>query len=377
MQRTGWTNKAFHAALAEPASIAGKTYTTLSKSWVDQLHWGIDWALAALPAAHPLRVAAEADFSEMQVASASGPKPAAEGFRLLPAAERTRQIRTVGGGRVTLDNRGSIVSLIDAAGAQWAGGADNALALLRYQSVTDAQFEHEMRDSYLMQHNQTGDAVSGSNEYGKPSQDAVAHPLAQLAAPTLRSVWQKGTQAAAELLVELGFAKELHAAYGCPSSAWLRLAFGAQATNVTLELYNKTATRLGEAGWLTFAPHATSYEVDKLGSWTDPLDVVEGGAKSLHGLTDGVRATMGGGGRLFVRSLDSGVVRFDTPLPVPTPIFRQPDMAQGMSFGLFMNTWCANALAIQLASCLSDELVAVAGTRTVRFGDLDSLATQF
>ena len=54
---------------------------------------------------------------------------------------------------------------------------------------------------------------------------------------------------------------------------------------------------------------------------------------------------MGGGGRLFVRSLDSGVVRFDTPLPVPTPIFRQPDMAQGMSFGLFMNTWCAHALA--------------------------------
>ena len=164
MQRTGWTNRAFHAALAQPQSSAGKTYTTLSRSWVDQLSWGIDWALAALPPTHPLRVAVEADFRDMRVTSVAGPKPPAEGFHQLTAAERSAQIRTVGGGTVTFDNRGSIVSLIDATGVQWAGGAEAPLALLRYQSVTDAQFEHEMRDSYLMQHNQTGDAVSGSNE---------------------------------------------------------------------------------------------------------------------------------------------------------------------------------------------------------------------
>ena len=90
-----------------------------------------------------------------------------------------------------------------------------------------------------------------------------------------------------------GFATQLHTDYGCPSSAWLRLSFAARSVNLTLELYNKTATRLGEAAWLTFAPNASSYQVDKLGSWTDPLDVVDGGAKSLHGLTDGVRATIG------------------------------------------------------------------------------------
>ena len=107
--------------------------------------------------------------------------------------------------------------------------------------------------------------------------------------------------------------------------------------------YNKTATRLGEAGWLTFAPAAAKkYEVDKLGSWTDPLDTVDGGGKSLHGLTEGVRVTAAGGKTLFVRSLDAGVVRFDKPMPTPTPIFNQPDMSQGMSFGLFMNTWNTN-----------------------------------
>ena len=187
MQRTGWTNKDFHAALAHPQSIAGRIYTKLSQSWVDQLSWGIDWALAALPSAHPLRVAVEADFRDMDVASVSGPRPVSEGFVQLPAANFTGEIRIVGGGKVMLDDRGCIVSLIDAAGTQWAGGPDAPLALLRYQSVTDAQFEHQMRDSYLMQHNQSGDAVSGSNEYGKPSQDGQ-HPVAQLVAPTLRSV---------------------------------------------------------------------------------------------------------------------------------------------------------------------------------------------
>ena len=69
---------------------------------------------------------------------------------------------------------------------------------------------------------------------------------------------------------------------------------GSKTVGVTLELCNKTATRLGEAGWLTFAPAAASkYEVDKLGSWTDPLDTVDGGGKSLHGLTEGVRVTGG------------------------------------------------------------------------------------
>ena len=362
MQRTGWTNKAFHKALAQPQSAAGKTYNTLSRSWVDQLSWGIDWALAALPATHPLRVAVEADFRDMQVYSVSGPKPATEGFHELPAAKWKEQIRTVGGSKVTLDERGAIVSLIDRTGVQW---ADGPLALLRYQSVTDSQFEHEMRDSYLMQHNQSGDAVSGSNEYGKPSQDQVAHPLAQLVAPTLKSVWQKGPKEAAELWLEMVFSKQLHTDYGCPSSAWLRLSFGARSTNLTLELYNKTATRLGEAGWFTFAPRVTSFEVDKLGDWTNPLDVVEGGAKSLHGLTDGVRATLEAKRRLYVRSLDSGVVRFDAPMPVPTPIFRQPDIAQGMSFGLFMNTWCGHTAPLPtttqqpstyaVRSCISQE----------------------
>jgi hypothetical protein len=91
---------------------------------------------------------------------------------------------------------------------------------------------------------------------------------------------------------------------------------------------------------------------------TDPVDTVDGGGKSLHGLTEGVRVTTTTSTTttsksnqtkkkkkktLFVRSLDAGVVRFGQPFPTPTPIFNAPNMSgEGMSFGLFMNTWNTN-----------------------------------
>ncbi len=81
----------------------------------------------------------------------------------------------------------------------------------------------------------------------------------------------------------------------------------------------------------------------------DPLHVVDGGAKSLQGvapdgvslrISDGMRTGGHTPRRLSVTSLDSGVVRFDTPFPTPTPIFRQPDIAaNGAHFALHMNTW--------------------------------------
>lgn len=46
------------------------------------------------------------------------------------------------------------------------------------------------------------------SRYGKPSQDTDAHPLAQLVAPMLRSVWQKGSRGATELWLEMAIAPQ-------------------------------------------------------------------------------------------------------------------------------------------------------------------------
>jgi hypothetical protein len=83
---------------------------------------------------------------------------------------------------------------------------------------------------------------------------------------------------------------------------------------------------------------------------------VDGGAKSLQGVApDGVSLRISGDMRadghtprqLWVTSLDSGVVRFDTPYPTPTPIFRQPDIAaNGAHFALHMNTWNSESASL-------------------------------
>ena len=144
--------------------------------------------------------------------------------------------------------------------------------------------------------------------------------------------------------------------YGAPISALIafRSSVGSDQLDIRVELVDKQPTRLPEATWLQFSaaqqepsPPLT-YELNKLGGWVDPLQVVDGGAKSLQGVApDGVSLRIsarkhanGHTPRLSVTSLDSAVVRFDAPYPTPTPIFRQPDIAgNGAHFALHMNTW--------------------------------------
>ena len=118
-------------------SLGGKVYKTLSDSWVDQLSWGIDWALAALPATHPLRIAATAELKQLEVNALGGPRPGSEGFVEVPRSQWTEKFNVAGlasssdsagggggaggTGTVQVDMRGAIVSLVDADGTEWAG----------------------------------------------------------------------------------------------------------------------------------------------------------------------------------------------------------------------------------------------------------------
>jgi hypothetical protein len=121
-------------------SLGGKVYKTLSDSWVDQLSWGIDWALAALPATHPLRIAATAELKQLEVTALGGPRPGSEGFVEVPRSQWTEKFNVAGlasssdsaggggggggaggTGTVQVDMRGAIVSLVDADGTEWAG----------------------------------------------------------------------------------------------------------------------------------------------------------------------------------------------------------------------------------------------------------------
>ena len=55
--------------------------------------------------------------------------------------------------------------------------------------------------------------------------------------------------------------------------------------------------------------------------------------------TDDAFTAKKAGGSVFFGSSDAGVVRWDKPLPFPTPLHAQPDLSVGQSWMLWNNIW--------------------------------------
>ena len=132
--------------------------------------------------------------------------------------------------------------------------------------------------------------------------------------------------------------------YGSPERVVSVLGFRTPGeVEIKLQLFNKTATRLAEAMYFSFRPPNAGqmrWSMEKLGGWVDPLDVAQGASKGLHCVTR-VKAE-GAGGSLELETPDAALARWDQPLPFPTPLHRQPDLAQGFHMMLFNNIWNTN-----------------------------------
>lgn len=167
-------------------------------------------------------------------------------------------------------------------------------------------------------------------------------------AATLHSLWLLETSDTASFLVETAFAADVHELAGAPEALWLRLdvprgAAAGGVLNVTLEMFNKTATRLPEGLFLRFnasAPRGWRFET--LGSDVDPFDVVPGGNQHLHGARAAV-ALAGASARLEFASDGTGLVSVGRPWPLPTPVWPGSALpGHGLGFMLYGNTWGTN-----------------------------------
>ena len=156
-------------------------------------------------------------------------------------------------------------------------------------------------------------------------------------------------------MLQLVFDDSLVQNYGAPEAAEVLLKFphandGRQSMEVELTLINKQPTRLGESLFFTFNPAlGGDWFMDKLGERVSPLEVVDGGSRGLHGITSGVLYEMPSDGSaaktnmsVFIESLDAGIVVWSKPDPFPSPIHKQPDLNEGVSFMLFNNVWNTN-----------------------------------
>jgi len=133
--------------------------------------------------------------------------------------------------------------------------------------------------------------------------------------------------------------------FGCPADFFLRYQLKEPGSGLEIELqwFNKTACRMPEAIWFSFVPAlqgSDSLEIEKLGEWLSPLNVVENGNRHLHATSGRVIFHLHNGD-LSIHSLDAPLVAPGKPSLLD---FNNdfPDLSAGLHFNLLNNLWGTN-----------------------------------
>ena len=130
-----------------------------------------------------------------------------------------------------------------------------------------------------------------------------------------------------------------------PRTMYLELILPDAKPVVQLNFYcfDKVATRMPEALWLTFNPLVSDHSgwsMDKSGQQVSPFDVVTAGSRHLHAVTNGF-AYKDAQGSFAVETLDAPLIALGERSPLNFSR-SQPDLAGGVHCGLFNNAWGTN-----------------------------------
>jgi len=143
---------------------------------------------------------------------------------------------------------------------------------------------------------------------------AAARPNSTASHPALLGVWVDSASAPSQITALAAFEDAaLAREYGAPVQVYFQYTVASDGSvALELQVFNKTSTRLAEAMLFDFVPPpaAVTWEMDKLGTWVDPLDAVAGGSPHSHAVARGVRAAAaaGAGASLYIDTLDAAVV---------------------------------------------------------------------
>ena len=225
-------------------------------------------------------------------------------------------------------------------GREWAN-AEHPLALLTYQTLSQDDYQRFLA-SYL-----TTKADWAQKDFGKPNIEKFG-ARSQEWQPGSAAVHVQETSDGSRILVRLQFEDEEAFQSGrasFPRGVYVEylLPEAEPSIQVTVLWFQKPATRLPEALWLTFNPVAEDddgWKLDKSGEWISPFDVVVSGNRHMHSLQTGFRYD-GGGHQFAVETLDAPVVALGERSPLPfsnTP----PNLSKGIHSCLYNNAWGTN-----------------------------------
>ena len=319
----------------KPADLARmldtKNYKVVQFSWQEKRQDLLD-GIATLPAA--LREEAQHAIQSLNPAEPKLPADSA----VHPAGAPIETAHYV----VVIDpHTGAITQLKNkTTGRDWASRS-NPIALFTYQTLSPQDYDRFLA-SYL-----TTNSDWAKKDFGKPNIERFgARNQDWQAAST--TVYIEETAREHRILAHLQLQGEEAFRSGrasFPRKVFVELLLPKAEPVIYLNLswFQKPATRLPEALWLTFNPvveDQKSWTLDKSGERISPFDVVASGNRHMHCLSKGFEYGQGSH-RFAVETIDAPVVALGQRMPL---VFSntQPDLSAGIHSSLYNNAWGTN-----------------------------------
>ena len=227
-----------------------------------------------------------------------------------------------------------------ATGREWAG-QNNPIALFTYQTLSSKDYDRFIA-SYV-----TTDADWAKKDFGKPNMEKFGAVNQDWQAASA-VVHVEETASEHRILTSLQFADEEAFQSGrasFPRKLYIELLLpkAEPVIHLNVSWFQKPATRLPEALWLTFNPMAADqkgWTLDKSGEPISPFDVVASGNRHMHSVARGFEYKQGGD-KFAVDTLDAPVVALGERMPLNFSNL-QPDLSTGIHSCLFNNAWGTN-----------------------------------
>jgi hypothetical protein len=223
---------------------------------------------------------------------------------------------------------------------EWAS-AEHLLALFSYQTLSQQDYL-QFFSSYVI-----SEEDWAKKDFGKPNIERLGAKNQEWLPSLVDLQFQEGKQGQ-RLLAQLKIddAESLRSGRAAfPAKIYLELWIpeAEPALHLSFSWFDKRATRMPEAMWLSFhpiAPDPHGWLLEKSGQQVSPADVVVGGNRHMHALSKGFEYR-DESGSLSVETLDAPLVA----LGVKSPLYfskSQPDLAAGIHSNLFNNAWGTN-----------------------------------
>ena len=305
-------------------------YKTVTGSWIEK-RADIDQGIATLPPA--LRTEAEERLTRL--------KPIVPEISHFKACDPATPIEaahfTIG-----LDpSTGRVVRLRSrASNREWASD-EHSLASFSYQTLSKADYDQFLA-SYI-----TVQTDWAPKDFGKPNIEkfgAQSRTWATRLTKCVSAEDQDAHRIVAQLRIE-DAGDPVPGVTAWPAAVYMELILpkSEPVIHINLTWFGKRANRLPEAIWLTFspiAPRTENWMLSKLDGLVSPTDVVRGGNRHMHALSNGL-GYQDEHGRFAIESLDAPLVALGEKSPIYFSNL-QPDISKGIHFSLFNNGWGTN-----------------------------------